>query len=269
MVERPCTSWGGSSVAKSRSSSSRISARRALPRLHRRAAGVGRTNRSSRLAQPPNRPRARSATISRKQARASNRGCGSGTAWTTTSGRRTPRPRSRVAPAAPRVPLHHIELLVGELDRDREAAGAAPASPAPVRRACTPRTAPARGPNAGRRTPAPPEPGSRYRCRRTEQRDRHRGRRATATTRRTVRRPRSDLQRGEELGRSPGLGRRTGDAGGRSGNGPIPTGPRPPAAPSACRTASSTARSTPIRSRKRTSSLAGWTLTSTSRGSAR
>ena len=42
-------------------------------------------NRSSRLAQPPNRPRARSATSSRKQAPASNRGCGEGTACSTTA----------------------------------------------------------------------------------------------------------------------------------------------------------------------------------------
>ena len=122
IVERPCTSCGGSSVAKSRSSSSRIS--RSLEpsaRLDRRAAGVGRGEPLQPVG-PAAEPapgqvghhlaEARAGIEPRdaERARRGARPCA----------RRTARPRSptRRAPRAWR--FDRIQLLVGQLQRERQ-----------------------------------------------------------------------------------------------------------------------------------------------------
>ena len=222
--------------------------------------------RSSRLAQPPKRPRARSATSSRKQAIASKR-----------------RMRRRHRVQHDRPPAERLDLEPDGLDASP---GAAPARPAPRRsaRACpgsssrwlaappppscamTPRTAPARARSAGPRSPAPS--GALEHDVGVEELADRRGEPARRSAR-----PRELPPLGSRVLRQLSV-RACGDTkpgnasslpARRSASAAIrPTGAAASRPPSACRTASSTTRSTAMRSRKRTSSLAGWTLTSTS-----
>ena len=85
MVERPCTSWGGRVQLMSRRINSRISRWSSFsPAITAARQAYVAANRSSAFFHPPNLPRARSATISRKHRVASNRGCGLGAVWSMT-----------------------------------------------------------------------------------------------------------------------------------------------------------------------------------------